>query len=208
MSGAAVGFARTAARVAVAAWCCGVVVPALCSAAAPTATDDAALASLMHDLAARTRSHATFTERKTLAVLSRPVESSGELLYVAPDHLEKRTLKPREETLRLDGDKLTMQRGRRSLSMALRDAPQAAPFIDTIRATLAGDLQALQRSFSTEFHAAPDGWTLQLVPRDAALLRTLARVRIAGAGSALREVAIDSADGDRSVMLIHELPAP
>jgi hypothetical protein len=169
---------------------------------------DAALPLLMQQLAARQHSHASFVERKTLAVLSRPLESSGELLYDAPDRLEKRTLKPQPETLQLANGRLSVQRGKRSYSVALRDAPEAAPFIDSIRAALAGDLPALQRSYSIEFRTAADGWTLLLLPREAGLQRTIKRVRIDGSGAQLRTVDIDSADGDRSVMTIRELAAP
>ncbi len=190
------------------AWLCALLAAAVPAHSATDGEADAALAQLMQRLAARRHAHATFVERKTLAVLSRPVESSGELLYDAPDRLEKRTLKPRAETLKLENGQLRVQRGRRSYNMALRDAPQAAPFIDTIRATLAGDLPALQRGYTLEFHALPGGWTLQMVPRDAQLQRMVTRVRIQGAGIALREVTIDSADGDRSVMAIRELPEP
>ena len=36
-----------------------------------------------------------------MAMLKEPLHSSGELLYEAPDRLEKRTLKPRPEVLLL-----------------------------------------------------------------------------------------------------------
>jgi outer membrane lipoprotein-sorting protein len=180
-----------------------------CPAAATDAGEaDEALSQLMQQLAARRHAHASFVERQTLAVLSRPVESSGELFYDAPDRLEKRTLKPKLETLILEQGQLRIQRGKRTYTLALRDAPQAAPFIDTIRATLAGDLPALQRNYALEFRVVGGDWTLQLMPRDAQLLRVVKRVRIDGSGAELREVNIDSADGDRSVMTIRELPGP
>ena len=44
-----------------------------------------------------------------------PVESYGEeLIYDAPNRLEKRTIEPRAETLVVDGETVTVQRGRRS----------------------------------------------------------------------------------------------
>src|SRR5660398_102116 len=49
---------------------------------------------LMHDLAQTRSGRASFVEKKSIAMLDKPVESSGELFYWAPDHLEKRTLKP------------------------------------------------------------------------------------------------------------------
>ncbi len=44
----------------------------------------------------------SFVEQHFLALLKRPVESSGELIYDAPDRLEKRTIEPRPETLVLE----------------------------------------------------------------------------------------------------------
>jgi hypothetical protein len=197
---------RLAAPIAAAlAVCCALGMPSRPVRGADAADD--ALPLLMQQLAARQHSHASFVERKTLAVLSRPLESSGELLYDAPDRLEKRTLKPQPETLQLENGKLSVQRGKRSYSVTLRDAPQVAPFIDSIRAALAGDLPALQRSYSIDFRTAADGWTLLLLPREATLRRAVKRVRIDGTGAQLRTVAIDSADGDRSVMTIRELEA-
>jgi hypothetical protein len=166
------------------------------------------LAALMREFAARTGGHASFVERKTLAVLDRPIESSGELFYTAPDRLEKRTLKPQPESLVLEAGQLRVQRGKRRYNLALRDAPDIAPFIDSLRATLSGDLPALERSYVLHYEPRADGWTLLLEPRDARLARTLTRIRLAGSGAQLREVHIDSADGDRSVTTIQELPAP
>ena len=67
----------------------------------------------MEALAQRQHGHVTFTQRNYLAVLDRPLESSGELLYNAPDRLEKRTLKPRPESLILERGVISAQRGRR-----------------------------------------------------------------------------------------------
>ena len=98
----------------------------------------------------------------------------------------------------------------RDIRRALEAAQRAdiAPFIDSLRATLAGDLAALERSYMLQYEPRADGWSLLLTPRDARLARTIARIRLAGRDAQLREVAIDSSDGDRSVMTIEELPAP
>ncbi|MCS6468268.1 outer membrane lipoprotein carrier protein LolA, partial [Burkholderia thailandensis] len=44
---------------------------------------------LKSTLAQRKAGRATFTETKYLSIAAQPVESSGELVFVAPDHLEK-----------------------------------------------------------------------------------------------------------------------
>ncbi|MBU4096958.1 MAG: outer membrane lipoprotein carrier protein LolA, partial [Gammaproteobacteria bacterium] len=67
---------------------------------------------LMRDLAQTRSGHARFVERKSIAMLDKPVESSGELLYTAPDHLEKRTFKPKAESMTVDAGTLIIERGR------------------------------------------------------------------------------------------------
>ena len=164
------------------------------------------LDALMHELAQRRRGHAAFVERQYLAILDRPLESSGELFYDAPERIEKRTLQPKPGSLLLDGGTVTVQRGTRTYAGSLRDYPQLAPFMESIRATLAGDRAALERSFTVSLESQGADWTLALVPRDAAAAAVVGHVRIAGVGALIHEVEVQRADGDRSLMTIHELP--
>ena len=54
------------------------------------------LAQLMPLLAQTRSGEARFTERRTVAMLERPLESSGRLWFEAPDTFVRETLKPRE----------------------------------------------------------------------------------------------------------------
>jgi hypothetical protein len=175
----------------------------------PAATSQPAeYQQLLKLLAARRHGHVTFTEVQQLAILDSPLESSGELLYDAPDRLEKRTLKPRAETLVLEHGVLTAHRGHRTHVLALRDYPQVAPFIESIRATLAGDGAALERLFRVEFDGNLAHWSLRLVPADAKLAGAVREVRIAGERDAIRSVEIRHSDGDRSLLRIGPEVAP
>jgi Outer membrane lipoprotein carrier protein LolA-like len=169
-------------------------------AAAEAGTDP--LGELLQLLARRQHARVSFTEVHQFAMLERPLRSSGELLYDAPDRLEKRTLEPRPETLRVAHGMLSIERGQRTRMLALRDYPQAIPFIESIRATLAGDRAALERYFSVTFRGSLADWTLELQPRDAALARTVQQVRISGARDDIRTVEIRQNDGDRSLLTI------
>src|ERR1700688_5103934 len=153
--------------------------------AAPVASN---LDTVMSLLAMRRHGRVEFVEQKFLAILSRPVESSGELLYDAPDRLEKRTLLPRAETLVLAGSKLTMQRGGHARELDLRRYPQIQPFIESIRATLAGDRSALERIFHLEFAGSVQRWSLTLVPLDHQLARIVKQVQIDGSRDQLLNV--------------------
>jgi len=163
---------------------------------------DADLDRLMSALAERKQGHVTFVEKKFIALLDRPVESSGELLYEAPDHLEKRTLEPKPETLILQGGTVSAQRGRRHYTLDLHQYPQVVPFIESIRATLAGDRAALERVFKVDFSGSFDQWTLGLVPLDAQLAKTVKQIHIQGERDTIHTMEILEADGDRSLLTI------
>jgi hypothetical protein len=178
---------------------------ALASALA-SATPDT-LDELLGTLAARRHGHIAYTEVQHLAVLDEPLRSSGELLYEAPDRLEKRVLEPRAETLVLAHGVLSATRGGHTHVLELAAAPQLAPLIESLRATLAGDRAALERLFRLEFAGDLAHWTLSLTPREPAAARTVAWVRITGERAELRTVEILAADGDRSLLTLGaELP--
>jgi outer membrane lipoprotein-sorting protein len=106
------------------------------------ADEGGTLGNLMALLAQRRHGVADFTQTQYLAVLKQPQRSEGVLSYDAPDHLEQRTLKPHPQTAVLDHGVLTLTRGSRQRTVRLDEYPQLAPLIDSVRATLAGDLPA------------------------------------------------------------------
>jgi hypothetical protein len=180
---------------------------ALLAALSPAATPDT-LDELMRTLAARRHEHVAYTEVQHLAVLDEPLRSSGELHYEAPDRLEKRVLEPRAETLVLAHGVLSVTRGGRTRALELAAAPQLAPLIEGLRATLAGDRAALERHFNLELAGDLAHWTLTLTPRDPAAARSVASVRIGGERGELRSVEILAADGDRSLLTLGAELAP
>lgn len=169
---------------------------------------DWGLDQLMHELAQIRSGRARFVERKSIAMLERPVESSGELLFAAPDHLEKRTLKPKPETMIVDQGSLTIERGRQKHTLELQDYPELAALIDSIRGTLAGDRQALERNYRLSLEGSSQHWTLLLSPIDAKMQAVVRRIRIEGAGDSVARIEVTQADGDSSLMLIEKLAAP
>jgi len=166
------------------------------------------LDEVMGLLAMRRHGRVEFVEQHFLAVLKRPVESSGEMRYDAPDRLEKRTLLPRPETLLLERGELTVERNGRRHVLDLHRYPQILPFIESIRGTLAGDRNALERVFHLEFAGSLDRWSLTLAPLDGSLARVVKQVRIDGSRDQLFRVEIRQPDGDRSLMTLRTPAAP
>ncbi len=166
------------------------------------------LDQLMQNLAKIRSNHAGFVEKKSIAMLDKPVESSGELYYTAPDHLEKRTLKPKPESLTVDGDTLIIERNHQTHRLQLQSYPEIAAFIDSIRSTLSGDRAALERNYRINLSGTAEHWTLQLLPIDPKMQKVAKQIRIAGEQNALRSIEIIQADGDSSFMSIERLATP
>lgn len=160
---------------------------------------------LMRGLAQTRNGHAGFVEKKFMAMLDKPLESSGELFYSAPDRLEKRTIKPKPESMVLDNGALVIERGRQKHTLQLQDYPELAIFIDSIRGTLAGDRKALERNYRLTLEGSVERWILQLQPVDEKMQAVIKRIRISGEHYAVRSIEINRADGDSSLMLIEKL---
>jgi hypothetical protein len=182
-------------------WPAAAVAAAL-AIAAPGARAAWDVAALMQLLRAHPPGRATFHETKRVSVLDRPLESSGELVFTPPDRLEKRVTSPGAERMVADRERLVLERGGRKQVLELRDYPEVAVLIESIRGTLAGDREALERLYTLELSGDEHAWRLMLKPRDAALGRLVERVEIDGAGARVERVAVDQADGDRSLMQI------
>jgi hypothetical protein len=162
---------------------------------------------LMQGLAKNKSGRASFVEKKYIALLEAPVESSGELLYTAPDRLEKRTLKPKPESLLIEGGSLTVERGKRRMVLRLQDYPELVAFTESIRGTLAGDMVALRRVYNLDLEGSEERWTLTLRPMETKMLEVVQRIRIGGSHAEVRTIEIEQTDKDRSVMVIDKLAA-
>lgn len=173
--------------------------------AAPSHAADWDIDQLMHGLAQTRSAQARFVEKKSIAILDQPVESSGELLYTAPDRLEKRTIKPKPETMVVNGDNLQIERGRQKIQLQLQTYPELAAFIDSIRGTLAGDRKALERSYQLSLEGSAQSWTLRLVPVDSKMKQVVALIRMTGVRDEIRSIHVTQVDGDSSLMLIEKV---
>jgi hypothetical protein len=172
------------------------------ASAALAAPPPAAFDELLALLKERSHGHVSFTEVHTLAMLKEPLNSSGELFYEAPDHLEKRTLKPTPESLVLEHGVLRAQRGHRTRVIELADYPEVAPLVESIRATLAGDRAALERYFDIDFEGDVGHWRLRLTPKDPLVARSVADITLSGERDVIATVAVRQSDGDHSLITI------
>ncbi|WP_324779678.1 LolA-related protein [Thiobacillus sedimenti] len=163
------------------------------------------LDQLMGALAQHPGGRAKFVEKRTLAVLDRPLIATGEMTYTPPDRLEKRTLTPKRETLVLDHDQVSIERDKRTLTINLASRPEALAFVDSIRSTLAGNRAALEKNYALQLTGSADKWVLTLSPTAQAIAAILQRITISGSADQIHTIDYLLADGDRSELTIEPL---
>lgn len=173
--------------------------------AAPAA--DWGVEQLMQALGEVKSSKARFIERKHMAILNAPLETSGALLYTAPDRLEKHTRTPRQESLLLERDRLTIESPeRKRRTVALQDYPVIWAFVESIRSTLAGDLATLAHFYEVRLEGGVERWRLLLRPRDPQMEEFVREIRLSGSGNRINAIETIETNGDRSVMTITQDP--
>ncbi len=124
-----------------------------------------------------------FTEERAIPELDLPLPSSGELRWRSPDRLEKHTTSPINERLVVEGNRLFYERVDRGIrrEFGLDDQPEMRALVEAIRATLAGDLQALSRHYDIGLEGAPGSdWRLALVPHSARVRAAVQRIVVSG----------------------------
>lgn len=189
-------------------WGVGVALAGLFISAAAHAAEWT-LPDLMNLLAQQKSGKASFVEKKYISFIDKPLESSGELSFEAPDRLEKRTLKPRLESMLLEGDKLTVSMfEKRPLNLRLQDHPEVAAMVESIRGTLSGDLTALEKNYAVEFSGVPGKWQLTLTPVNKAVAKVVRKVQLGGADANIKTISFEQTDGDRLEMTISRVVTP
>ncbi|MFN0160127.1 MAG: LolA-related protein [Burkholderiales bacterium] len=176
---------------------------ALCFAsAAPAQTGSFDIARLMQ-LLARVEAHeATFTEKKQLALLTAPLISKGTLRYRRPHYVERNTSAPNPERFIYENGQIMVEANGRQRRLQAGAQPALGALIESIRATLSGDEEALRRHYRLLLTGNGANWVLELTPLHADLAQRLRQIRIGGSQEHLRTVEIFEVSGDETHMTI------
>ena len=164
--------------------------------------NDVLLTSVMNRLAAVKSAKANFTEKKFVRLLDAPVESTGVLIYVAPDRFEKHTKNPVEERMTVERDMVALDNvaKKKKQQIFIPQFPALAAIVDAMRGALSGNLPQLQQAFSIKASGTHQRWKLHLVPREANQYAYIHAVDISGRDDFIESIEIRQSDGDRSVM--------
>ena len=161
-------------------------------------------AQLMGQLAQIQTSRARYSEVRHVAMLKQPLELSGTLTYSRPAHIEKLQTRPFREVVRVDAEKLTVEREGKTRSVLLRNVPLVGALVESLRATLAGDATELERLYAVSMEGPREQWRLRLTPKEIEVAGIVKEISISGSGSRVSRIEIREPGGDRSVMTIEE----
>lgn len=161
------------------------------------------LTQLMASLARVGSVKTTFTESKTMSMLSEPLRSSGTLLYKAPDYLEKRVTSPQLSYFIVAGDEVTIGNAQnQERHVILFQFPALEAFIAALRGTLAGDLKTLKEYYDVDFKGNADHWSLQLAPKDSEMQLYVKKILITGNDGHIAQIDTLEPNNDSSTMTI------
>lgn len=145
-------------------------------------------------LAADDGVHYEFTQRKTVAALSRPLQSSGVLGLSTGQQLVWQTRVPLKSTLVIAAQGL-QQFDRNDALVSELDLPVARALAQVFLDVLSGNTQTLATAFTQTLDCNGDAWELTLVPTDPAFAQLLTSITVSGAAT-LQRLAFRETRGD------------
>ena len=173
------------------------------AASVPANASEFTIEQVMQALAKIRVIDSPFVETKQSMFLTDELELAGTIRYRAPDWLEKTITEPFEETTLIDGDLVTIRKPsdeRRVRRYSLDASPVIERIVDSVRATLAGDLSTLESHYRANLWGEESAWELHLIPRDPKLQEIIEQIRIRGAAGRIVQIETYEADGDESVL--------
>lgn len=160
---------------------------------------------LMTSLSKNPGGKATFTEKRTLFVLDKPLQMTGELVYSPPNYLEKKTTAPKSELFVLDGDRLQYEAQGKKYSVNINSQPELVAFVDSIRGTLTGNKKRLEDNYALSLTGTPKRWSLILLPNDPLIAKFVSKITVSGHDNNVVQIEYLQADGDKSIMNIQQV---
>jgi hypothetical protein len=146
-----------------------------------------------------------FVQRRHLAGLAQPLESSGRFLFAREAGVEWHTEQPFDSVFVLTESGITQRdEGGPPLRIAAADQPALAVLSRVFFALFALDLDVLSRDFQLFGERRGTGWVLGLRPRTAALGGVFRQAIVSG-GASVERVVLEDGNGDRSEIDLREV---
>jgi hypothetical protein len=158
---------------------------------------------ILAGLARVERSDATFEETRHIAALTAPVDPARDAALRAARPTSRWWCRRRwRSACRVSGTTLTIEGRNGVREVRLGDMPAIAGWVESVRATLAGDAPALGRHFTVRASGDISRWQLDLTPLSTELAAFVTRVTISGANAQIGRIDVIERRGDRSEMVV------
>jgi hypothetical protein len=146
-----------------------------------------------------------FLQRRHLADLAQPLESSGVFLFARAAGIEWHTELPFDSQFVLAEAGITQRdEGGVSFRMKASEQPALAVVSRVFFALFALDLDALSHDFELYGQARGSGWVLGLKPRSAAL-GSVFREAVVSGGASVERVVLEDGNGDSSEIILRDV---
>ena len=140
-----------------------------------------------------------FREEKKIALLAAPIRSEGEIHFAPPGRLLRKVISPMPSTALIAQGSLTFASEGERQEFDLHEQPLVAGFVDSFRYVLAGDRQALERTYTISFQESENGvWELRLRPRSEPLDQFLREMVLRGRSTQVQTMRMIEVSGDET----------
>lgn len=137
-----------------------------------------------------------FKQKKSIAVLKKPIVSKGRYIFSKDDGLFWNIGAPINTTYVLTSDYMVeRQKGFQPKVVTPKEQPALFGLTEVFEAIFVGDMARLSKDFKLHFLGSADDWTIGLVPQKGLLKKMFKRVVLTG-GATVSEVKLFEANGD------------
>ena len=126
----------------------------------------------------------------------------GYLAYPVAGRLEKSIETPFRETLRVDGDEISILRDGKERRISLRNRKSFRVMLSAIEAIMAGNTAMLDEHFEATVSGTVEDWRIELRPRARGLARQLLKMDVTG-GEHVQSIRFEMPDGEWQLLEIH-----
>lgn len=152
------------------------------------------------------RLRCAFHDQKHIALLARPLQSTGVIYFDRDRGIVRSTTAPHAEKAVLTRTALRIQKGDHVEDIPLDRSKDLQAFALIFPTVLRGDRQAIERSFELALYGrADDWWALELTPRSDSLRALVRRVVVFGRAGELTALQIAEASGDTTDTRLSDL---
>ena len=149
--------------------------------------------NLLHDLGVKAKAieflEGSFVQRRTIAVLPMPLNSSGEFSYGREQGIHWQTVQPIESSLWITSSAVLVNGDS-------FNNPASVQFAQTLLSIFSGQYEVLLEQFNIEPSGDEDRWQLILTPRNDLVAARLAQILISGTDTA-ELVEVQEVSGDQ-----------